>query len=298
MMNMELKTVELSKLKDHDILKSLFPVDKKVLSCIYSDIGKNGFDKSKPINVWKNKIVDGYTRVLAARKAGVKEVPVCEHEFKDVDEAIEYAIHCQVARRNLTDAEIKSCVDVMDKRKKVGRPVSSNSKELQTKLAPDGANLQRKPAIIKDSGSGKSEGKSAKELAEKIGVSPRKIERTRAVLAKGSEEDKEAVDKGELSINKAYEKVVGKKEKKIEEGAWVQWSTRSKAKTDVPNIDQLLARIKVAIEKGMLGWIMLGVDSGDEMPEFDESWDWIEEVVNSSRESGCIVYTKIKKNEE
>ncbi len=60
---------------------------------------------------------DGHTRLQAAKLAGIAEIAAVEHEFADEDEAINYAIHSQRARRNLTEAELVSCLRVLDQRK-------------------------------------------------------------------------------------------------------------------------------------------------------------------------------------
>ncbi|MBW1978112.1 MAG: hypothetical protein JRI79_09130 [Deltaproteobacteria bacterium] len=59
----------------------------------------------------------------------------------------------------MTDADIFRCIRVLDERRKAGRP--------KKELAPIGANF----------------GKSAKKTAEIVGVSPRKVERARTILA-------------------------------------------------------------------------------------------------------------------
>jgi hypothetical protein len=67
---------------------------------------KNGFDNFKPIDVWQGIVIDGNSRFKAAIMAGIKEVAVYEHNFRNQEEALEYAIHNQRDRRNITDAEI------------------------------------------------------------------------------------------------------------------------------------------------------------------------------------------------
>ena len=146
---------------------------------------KNGFDESKPIVLWKGKsiVIDGHTRLRAARKAGLYQIPVVMKDFEDVEDALEYAIKCQKNRRNLTDKEILRCIAELDKRKPSGQ---------RNDLAPCGARL----------------GKSSSEMAKTLGISSRKVERARAVLDKAPEEIKEAVKSGQMSINAAYNKTV------------------------------------------------------------------------------------------
>jgi ParB-like chromosome segregation protein Spo0J len=64
---------------------------------------KNGFDNFKPIDVWQGIVIDGNSRFKAAIMAGIKEVAVYEHNFRNQEEALEYAIHNQRGRRNITE---------------------------------------------------------------------------------------------------------------------------------------------------------------------------------------------------
>jgi len=172
--------------------KDLFPIRENILNEIVKDIKENGFDKSRPIVLWRKcglTVVDGHTRLRSAEIAKIKDIPTVMKDFPNERAALEYAIKCQRNRRNLTDQEILQCVSELDKRKtksqagKVGR-------NKQLGQAPSGACL----------------GKTAEDTAQTLGISSRKIERARAVLDKASEEVKEAVKSGEMSINKAYNK--------------------------------------------------------------------------------------------
>ncbi len=161
---------------------AIFPIQEKVLDAIITTMVKSGFDPAYPIIVWKDKniVIDGHTRLAAAIECAIDDVPVIEHNFPSEDVAVRYAIDCQRNRRNLTDADILRLVSELDKRRKQGA---------RTDLAPHGA----------------KSGKSADDTAEAIGISTRKVERTRAVLDKASPEIKKQVEAGAVSINKAYE---------------------------------------------------------------------------------------------
>ena len=166
----------------------LFPIRENILNEIVKDIKENGFDKSRPIVLWRKcglTVVDGHTRLRAAEIAKIKDIPTVMKDFPNERAALEYAIKCQRNRRNLSDQEILQCISELDKRKMTRRP----SKE---KLAPCGANF----------------GKSSNDTAQTLGISSRKVERARAVLDKAPDEIKEAVKSGEMSINKAYNKTL------------------------------------------------------------------------------------------
>jgi hypothetical protein len=174
------KMRQISSIKVHPDFQNLFTINPRVLNQIRESIKKNGFDKSKPLDIWKEQdaLMDGYTRLQAARIEGLFEVPVYEHSFKTLTDALEYTLGIQIARRNLTDGELVLAVGKLDTLKKVGRKTTGES----------------------------AKGRSSEQLAEKLGINSRKVEKIRAIEKSGDEETKEAVKGGKLSINAAYNK--------------------------------------------------------------------------------------------
>ena len=161
----------------------LFPVDRVTLEAISRDMNENGYDEAQPLVLWGSVVVDGHTRLEAARMAGLDDVPTVSKEFEDEDEALAYAIHVQRDRRNLTDADIVRLVAQLDKRRAHGGDRRSGDFKAQ-------------PCALK---------KSAEETAAIVGVSTRKVEQARAVLDSAATEVKQAVMDGEKSINSAYQ---------------------------------------------------------------------------------------------
>ena len=162
--------------------KNLFPIRENLLDEIAADMKANGYDFAHPIIIWaghKVTVVDGHTRLAAALKIGLTKVPITLKEFASEEEALQYAIKSQSNRRNLTDAELLSCISELDKRRRVGRPEKNPSRE------------------------GIS-GESAEKTAKLLNISRAKVERLRAVNDHGSEKVKAAVAAGEMTINKAY----------------------------------------------------------------------------------------------
>jgi len=182
--------------------RDLFPIEDNIVKELYWDMQKSGFDESKPIVLWKGKsvVIDGHTRLRAARKAGIYQVPVALKEFDDDDDALEYAIKCQRNRRNLRDKEIIKCIAELDKKRDRGG---------------DHGNQYTGGKVAKAQGCAfaKSSGNTAKTL----GISTRKVEQVRTVLDKAPEEIKEAVKSGKMTINSAYKKTVHPEEKKTEQ---------------------------------------------------------------------------------
>jgi ParB family chromosome partitioning protein len=95
--------------------KDIFEIDEKVLQSVTESMATKGYDKAFPIITWEDVVVDGHTRLKAALANGIEKVPVIHKKFKDEKEAVEYAIHNQRDRRNLSEAEILHCIQLLDK---------------------------------------------------------------------------------------------------------------------------------------------------------------------------------------
>ena len=178
-------------LKTRSPFKDLFPIRENILNEIVNDMKKNGFDHAHPIVLWqghKFTVLDGHTRLEAAKLTNIFEVPVEEKCFLSEAEALAYAIRCQSNRRNLTDQEILQCISELDKRKTKAEAGATKWK----KLTPYAA----------------CPGKTSKITAKTLGISSRKVECARTVLDKAPDEIKEAVKSGKMSINKAYNKTL------------------------------------------------------------------------------------------
>jgi ParB-like chromosome segregation protein Spo0J len=170
---------------------TLFVIKAEVFEAIKADMKANGFDPSKPVNVWKKPdgirvLIDGYTRVRAAEELGLLRVTAYEKTFASEAEALTYAIHTQRDRRNLSDAELLRIIELVD------RPQEG----FNTALAPFGA-------------SGGKLAKTAAITADAVGISARKVERARVVLSDPDEAG--AVRRGEKTIHQAAEAAKAKR---------------------------------------------------------------------------------------
>ena len=165
----------------NDDFKNMFPKNETMVQTIADDMKVNGYDMSQPVHIWKEQkcLIDGHHRFYAAEVAGIKEIPVYEHSFPDIETAMEYALKLQVQRRNLNDAELYAAVKKLDTIKKRGRKA---------------ADADNEPA-----------GKSADHLGEILGTSGKKIEKIRAIEKKATEEVKRAVADGAMSINAGWQ---------------------------------------------------------------------------------------------
>src|SRR6056297_1078146 len=164
-----------------------------------------GFDQSQPLLIWKERdvLVDGHTRLKAATEAGIQQVPVYELSFENETEAIEYVIHLQRDRRNLSDAEMYHCILELDKRYSLGG--DRKSEKIRS---------TRGLLISEQSTNPKKEGSSREKTAEALGTSRQKVQKVRTIQDYATEETKEAVQKEELSINKAYKQTQQERKQK------------------------------------------------------------------------------------
>jgi ParB-like nuclease domain. len=170
----------------HDIklqkeFQELFPLIPANVEKITQRIIESGYDKSQPVHLWNKDgaqvLIDGHHRREGAIRAGLHEIPCYLHSFPSIDEALEYAISLQTDRRNLNDAELLKALKIVDTLKTRG-------------LGAEG-----------------EKGKSAARSAQILGISTSRVEKTRMVEKYATDEIKEKISSGELTLNKAYQMV-------------------------------------------------------------------------------------------
>jgi ParB-like chromosome segregation protein Spo0J len=188
-------------IKTHPTFESLFPIKPAVLAKIEQDMSDGTYDLSQPIilAIWEGLeeqvCIDGHTRLQAALNTGIEEVPVWLHEFDTEEEALEKAIQLQSNRRNMTDAELVTCIETLDKKKPRGGDRRS-----------DAARSKRQHCPIENGSSS-----SAQETGDLLGISERKVRHVRTVMDHADEDIKEALKQGDMSINQAYQKTQKKR---------------------------------------------------------------------------------------
>ena len=165
--------------------KNLFEIDETILQAIKKNMKKNGYDQAFPITVWEDVVVDGFTRLQAAMELGMKEVPVFKKAFTDEKEALEYAIHNQRDRRNLSDAELLHCIEAIDK------PMT------KAEAGKKGGKVEEKEAP------------THKKTAKELKISETKVTDARVVLS--DKKAKKEVESGKKTISKAAKEVREKK---------------------------------------------------------------------------------------
>jgi len=189
-------------IKTDPVFEKLFSMDEDLLRIIEQDIRENGFDISHPITLgtWEGQkepiCIDGHTRLQAAINVGIQDVPVWIREDLGKEwDALECAIKLQCHRRNLTDAERINLLQLYDSR----RPRGGDRRSSEAKSTPQNCGNE----------SGRSA--SAKEMADMLGCSPRKVEQLRTVMDHADPDTLEAVQKGDISGNRAYQQTQKKR---------------------------------------------------------------------------------------
>ena len=174
-----IQMVEISRLKFDEDFKELFAQEPEKVERITQDMKEHGFDKSQPIIVTKDfSILDGNSRYLACKAAGISIVPVVVKDFADKKEALKYELHLQLDRRNLNDSQILAAFQRLEELKSAA----------------------------------KREGKSTDDftdakLAVQLNKSERQIQKIRELTKKADEKTLEKVASGELTINQAFVKL-------------------------------------------------------------------------------------------
>ena len=179
--------IEADKITTASPFKELFPVKEEMLESITEDMKKNGFDRTQPLIIWKEKktLIDGHTRLQAVKNAGIKEVPVIYVSLKDREAATEYAYALQFKRRNLTEGE------------KFGFAENYLCNVAQT---------------------GKNEsGWKKNDIASILSCSLRTAQKYITVIKNASLEDKECIKQGEKTINQVYNSLRESDEKEAAE---------------------------------------------------------------------------------
>ena len=173
------KKISIAEIEKHPVFESIYTIDPDLKDRIAEDMINHGFDPSQPVHIWAymeedgtshKYLIDGYTRLSAAEQAGITVIPYYEHKFESQDEAYMYALHLQVDRRNLTEQELLYNIE-----KLMGTDYVQSYK-----------------------------GRKADAIAEKLGISSRKVQQAMSVINDATEEQKEEIASGESTINKIY----------------------------------------------------------------------------------------------
>lgn len=166
--NAKIKMVEVSQLRFDRDFKNVFQQENDKVAEIANDMRANGFDKSRPIIVTEAYIiVDGHSRFMAAKKAGLEKVPVIIKKFDSRDEAIERQLN-KSARQVCKMREIAKKADASLLEKIQNGSISINKAHEMIKAAE----ARKKAGIIEEVTDEKSSntGKGINSDSFKLGV--------------------------------------------------------------------------------------------------------------------------------
>ncbi len=187
--------------------KDYFVINPVVLSAIKKDMEDNRYDATTPIILWGDEhvVVDGHTRLQAARDAGLKEVDVCIMDFDSETDALKYMVHCQQDRRNLSDAEIYKILNCTDE---VHLRGGDHTSEAYKKQLLNNNNLLQLSEIIDDVNL-----PSHIQMANTWDISPSKVQQFRVIKKSGDKQIQDEVENGVKSINIAAKEIKKKNSK-------------------------------------------------------------------------------------
>lgn len=159
-------------------------INDRIFEEISQKMRASGYDKSQPVVIWKDKniLLDGHTRLAAAKELDLADIPAVEMEFESREDALLYTFERQAVRRNLSSSEILAAAQMIHGRKE-----------------KDG------------------KGRAAEQMAERLGVSPATIYQARKIMMEAPEEELKAVQAGEKSIKSVYNEIRKPKKKASEE---------------------------------------------------------------------------------
>lgn len=106
------KPINVTEIFENDKLCHIYPIADETLSKIVESMKSKDYDVAEPVTVWLNpennryEVIDGHTRLKAAKIVGFKTIPCVVKPFTTIEQAVEYAHHRQRDRRNLTPEEL------------------------------------------------------------------------------------------------------------------------------------------------------------------------------------------------
>lgn len=136
-----------------------------------------------PITIFEDMVIDGWHRYRAASELGM-DCPL--RELDALTDPRDFVLAQNKARRNCTASQLAAAAVKVYGWKPVGNPTFSNWEP--------GSQLERP-------------GLSAAQIADKIGVSDKTVKQAVKVERKASQELKEAVERGEVSVKAAAQVV-------------------------------------------------------------------------------------------
>lgn len=115
------KMVQTSDIKTSKPFIDLFTINEDVLSSIIENMREKGYDDNQPVIIWKEQdtLIDGHTRLQAAKTVGITSIPAVYASFENEDMVLDYMHRLQFNRRNIGDGDlIRLIINALPKYKK------------------------------------------------------------------------------------------------------------------------------------------------------------------------------------
>jgi hypothetical protein len=176
-----------------DLLPALTPDE---LDLLEKNLMEDGGAFS-PILTWEGTIIDGHNRYTICKKHNLS-FKIEKLELKSEDDVIEYIILHQEGQRNLNDAQriaLALHLEPIWAARALANKAAAATASNKHRENPDMVILptpEIKPVVVRD------------EIAKVAKVSPRQVDKFKAIQKVATPEIKEQLTEGEISVSKAY----------------------------------------------------------------------------------------------
>lgn len=162
---------------------AIFPMsEESIVVSIAEDLAANGYDKEKPILLWRRQLLDGRTRLRACAIAGVD--PVFRHLPDDCDPYLE-SRRSNLQRRDLQPQQRAACLlacldgsEIWAAEQQRRREEANRARSESQKGRPKGEpREEERRSSVEDPRSPKRDNRIVTELAKEAGVSRTTMER-------------------------------------------------------------------------------------------------------------------------
>lgn len=169
--------------------------------------------KGAPIMIWDGVIVDGHNRYEICNKHNIP-YEVKNIDFENKEEAMRWMVRQQIGRRNLTPMQR---ISISEKyRPFCEKEAKANQSKAGKEYGNGGTKLTENLPQASDTGKKERNPTTDKKLADIANVSEKTYRMGTKILNSGNEElIQQAID-GEISINKAYNKLKASQKKESE----------------------------------------------------------------------------------
>jgi ParB-like chromosome segregation protein Spo0J len=228
----QLKTIDPTKVKMRTRFKNLLDIDGDLSESLTADMVVNGYYSSMPIvlatwpSLKKPVLVDGHTRVQAAIKAGIPEVPYMIEKFDNEEGALQHIANVQTKRRPSDDWVLYQLISELDNLKPRGG--DRRSEQAKSKGSQDPNETEYSS--------------SAQMTGALVGTSASTVKRARSIAKNGTPEIIEALKNRKMTISQAAKAIVGKPRTKAKKEGELTAAPNEDAKVQLT--DENLAGLK------------------------------------------------------